>query len=298
MNLSQQARADAFRQLHDAPQPLVLANVWDVASARIVEQAGAPAIGTTSAGMAWSLGYADGEQLPVTDLLDACRRICRAVSVPVTVDIEHGYGHDANDVGGLVGALIELGVVGINIEDGIDPGTGTLRASHALVERIAAARAVAHHCDLALFINARIDTYIALEPGEARLNETLQRALAYVDAGADGIFVPGLADAQEIARLASQLPVPLNVYTGYAGAPSVAALRQLGARRISLGCGPMQATMAHLARIAHEAMTDGRYDTMGDHLLSVSEANSLFPRRASVSSLESAERDEAVTQAG
>ncbi|HET6555281.1 MAG TPA: isocitrate lyase/phosphoenolpyruvate mutase family protein [Dyella sp.] len=278
MNSSQQARAEAFRQLHDAAEPLVLTNVWDVASARIVESGGARAIGTTSAGMAWSLGYADGEQLPVAELLDACRRICRAVAVPVTVDIEHGYGRDANETGALVDALIQLGVVGINIEDGIAPESGELRAASDLVERIAAARAVARDHDLSFFINARIDTYIALASGEARFAETLKRALVYVDAGADGIFVPGLADPAEIAQLAQQLPVPLNAYVGYAGAPSVSTLRQLGVRRISLGCGPMQATMAHLARIAREALEEGRYDTMADHLMSVSEANNLFPR--------------------
>lgn len=276
MNREQRLRAHRFHQLHAGPAPLMLPNAWDAASARIIENAGAEAIATTSAGMAWSLGQPDGERMSVQDLLAMCARICRSVAVPVSVDIERGYGRDAKDTGGLVGALLQLGVVGINIEDGTQPGTRTLSPSGELAERIACARTVAQHHDIPLFINARIDTYVADVPMETRYEETLKRACAYIDAGADGIFVPGLGDAEEIARLAGQLPVPLNVYAGYAGAPAAAQLRELGVRRISLGCGPMQSVLAHLARIAAEALSDGRYDTMGSDMLTVSEANGLF----------------------
>jgi 2-methylisocitrate lyase-like PEP mutase family enzyme len=137
-------------------------------------------------------------------------------------------------------------------------------------------RAIAQHHDLPFFINARIDAYLSNLPPEARLEETRKRALAYVDAGADGIFVPGLADADEIATLVRVLPVPLNVYAGYPGAPESHALQQLGVRRISLGCGPMQATLAHLGAIVTEALDDGRYDTMGKRMLTPAEANGLF----------------------
>jgi 2-methylisocitrate lyase-like PEP mutase family enzyme len=278
MNREQIARAQRFHQLHNEPRPLVLANAWDAASVRIVEEAGAQAIGTTSAGMAWTQGYSDGEQMPVHELLAACQRICRTASTPVSVDIERGYGRDAKDTGGLVGALMQLGVVGINIEDGTDPGTHTLAHPSILTRRIACARDMARHHGLPLFINARIDTYVATgTETAARLEETRQRALAYIDAGADGIFVPGLADLGDIAHLARALPVPLNIYAGYPGAPSVEALQRAGARRISLGCGPMQAVMAHLARIAAEAFTEGRYDTMAAHMLTPAQANALFP---------------------
>lgn len=276
MNREQQRRAEHFHQLHAGPAPLVLPNAWDAASARIVEKAGAPAVATTSAGMAWTLGYPDGERMSVQELLDGCRRICRVVSAPVSVDIERGYGREAEDVGGLVGALLQLGVVGINIEDGTDPATGALAHPSMVLERIACARTVAGHHDVPLFINARIDTYFA--PGvapEQRWEETLRRALAYVDAGADGIFVPGLANTGEIARLAQRLPVPLNIYAGYAGAPSVASLQQAGVRRVSLGCGPLQALMAQLDTIATEALA-GHYDTMGGAMWSAGEANGLF----------------------
>lgn len=277
MNQPQRVRAERFHQLHAGPEPLVLPNAWDVASARVIEQAGAKAIATTSAGMAWSLGYPDGEQMPTQELLAACQRICRAVTAPVSIDIERGYGRDAQDTGSLVDALIQLGVVGINIEDGVMPGTRDLAHPSLLSERIACARAVARHHDLPLFINARIDTYcVASLQGEARLEETRKRARLYIDAGADGIFLPGLADPREIASLARQLPVPLNVYVGYPDAPTSDVLRQLGVRRISLGCGTMQATLAHLARIAKEALVEGHYATMSKSMLTTAEANGLF----------------------
>ncbi len=276
MNREQRARAELLHRLHAGPAPLMLPNAWDAASARVIENAGAKVIATTSAGMAWALGYPDGEQLPVQDLLDACQRICRVVSAPVSVDIERGYGQDAQATGDLVDALIQLGVVGINIEDGTEPGTQTLTKPSVLCERIACVRTMARHHDLPFFINARIDTYLSSLSPEVRLEETRKRALAYIDAGADGIFLPGLADAQDIATLVQWLPVPLNVYAGYPGAPTAQALQRLGVRRISLGCGPMQATLAHLGAMATEALDEGRYDTMGKRMWTPAEANGLF----------------------
>ena len=276
MNREQRKRAELFHRLHAGPAPLMLPNAWDCASARVIENAGAKAIATTSAGMAWALGYPDGEQLPVQEFLAACGRVCQAVTAPVSVDIERGYGRHAQDVGDLVGALIQLGIVGINIEDGTEPGTRTLVHPSLLRERIACARTVAKRHDLPLFINARIDTYLGNLSPEARLEETRKRAVAYIDAGADGIFVPGLADAEDIATLVRSLPVPLNIYAGYPGAPAAPTLQQLGVRRISLGCGPMQAMLAHLGAIAEEALDNGRYDTMGKRMLTPAEANGLF----------------------
>lgn len=276
MNREQRERAELFHRLHAGPKPLMLPNAWDAASARVIENAGAKAIATTSAGMAWALGYADGEQLPVQELLAACRHVCRVATVPVSVDIERGYGRDAQATGELVGALIQLGVVGVNIEDGTEPGTQTLAKPGVLCERIARVREMAQRHDLPFFINARIDTYLSNLPPEARLEETRTRAMAYIDAGADGIFVPGLAGAEDIATLVHSLPVPLNVYAGYPGAPVSQVLQQLGVRRISLGCGPMQATLAHLCAMAAEALDEGRYDTMGERMFSPAEANGLF----------------------
>jgi 2-methylisocitrate lyase-like PEP mutase family enzyme len=276
MNREQRERAELFHRLHADPAPLMLPNAWDAGSARVIENAGAKAIATTSAGMAWALGYPDGEQLPVQELLAACRRVCQVATVPVSVDIERGYGRDAQATSELAGALIQMGVVGINIEDGTEPGTQMLAKPSVLCERIAGVRAMARRHDLPFFINARIDTYLSNLPPEARLEETRKRALAYIDAGADGIFVPGLAGTEEIATLVRWLPVPLNVYAGYPGAPAAQELQQLGVRRISLGCGPMQATLAHLGAMAAEALDEGRYDTMGKRMLSPAEANALF----------------------
>ena len=281
----QKGHAEHFQQLHAGPDPLVLPNAWDAASARIMENAGAKAIATTSDGMAWGLGYAGGQQMTVQELLAVCQRICRVVKVPVSADIEQGYGADAQEVGEVVEALIRIGVIGINIEDGMAPGTQTLASPSVLSERIAAARAVAQRHDLPLFINARIDTYFA--PGldaQTRFEETRKRALRYIEAGASGIFVPGLADLAQIAQLTAMLPVPLNIYAGYAGAPQLADLKKLGVRRISLGCGTTQASLAHLDRIAREALAEGCSATMGGLMFTVKQASQLFQAPAQAAS--------------
>ncbi|WP_267226591.1 isocitrate lyase/PEP mutase family protein [Dyella silvae] len=281
MNPVHRSRAEYFQQLHAGAEPLVLPNAWDAASARIIENAGAKAIATTSDGMAWGLGYPGGQQMTVQELLSTCLRICRVVNVPVSADIEQGYGSDAQETGELVEALIRGGVVGINMEDGMASDGQTLASSGVLSERIAEARAVSLRLDLPLFINARIDTYFA--PGldaQTRFEETCTRARSYIDAGASGIFVPGLADLEQIASLAKLLPVPLNIYAGYAGAPISTVLGELGVRRISLGCGTMQASLAHLDRIAREALAQGCSATMGGLMLSVSQASNLFQPRS------------------
>ncbi|MEV0720041.1 isocitrate lyase/phosphoenolpyruvate mutase family protein, partial [Asanoa sp. NPDC050611] len=191
-----------FRSLHHRPgQPLVLPNAWDVASARIIEKAGAAAIATTSAGVAWGLGTEDDGGLGQQEALDVIARIVAAVGVPVTADVEAGYG----DVEGTIRMVREAGAVGVNLEDGTAP-----TAEHT--ERIRTARQVGGP---ELFVNARIDTYLRqLGDPETRLTETLDRAAAYVAAGADGVFVPGVTDAATIATLAKELTVPLNIMAG------------------------------------------------------------------------------------
>ena len=272
-----QQKTETFHRLHEGPAPLVLVNAWDAANARIVERAGASAIGTTSAGMAWSLGYADGERMPVEELLAACARICRVASVPVSVDIESGFGDSAQAVREVAAELIGMGAAGINIEDGTLPGTRELASPEVLRERIAAIRGL----DARFFINARTDVYfVPWEDPVARFEEALRRAKLYAAAGADGIFVPGMSSPEEIARLSGALELPLNVYAGYAGAPSVDAFARAGARRISLGCGPLQSALGLVNRIAAEAFDQGRFGTMGEGMLSVGELNALFPATA------------------
>lgn len=277
MKLTRQDKADAFHRLHAGDGILVLVNAWDAASARILEEAGSPAIATTSAGVAWSLGYPDGEQIGRPELLEACARICRAVTAPVSVDIERGYGKTPAEAAATARALLDLGVVGLNIEDGIIPGTNELVSAGILSEKISAIRAAAEEAGVRLFINARIDTYFvpAADP-HARFEETVRRAQKYSAAGADGIFVPGLESLEEMERMARLLTRPLNIYAGYAGLPPVDELRRAGIRRVSLGCGPLQAALALTRRIARETLTDGTYTAMTGDMLSHAEANGLF----------------------
>jgi 2-methylisocitrate lyase-like PEP mutase family enzyme len=274
---TQQERAEAFHRLHTDGGILVLVNAWDAASARLFEQAGSPAIATTSAGVAWSLGYPDGEQLSLRELLEACARICRVVTAPVSVDIERGYGQTTAEVSATVRALLALGVVGINIEDGLTHDKKELAPPDNLIERISAIRQVAEEVGVRLFINARIDAYFApANDPDARYEETVRRARLYVAAGADGIFVPGLESLELMARMAQAVPRPLNIYAGYAGLPRVDELRRAGIRRVSLGCGPLQAALALARRIATETLNEGTYGAMTADMLSGGEANSLF----------------------
>lgn len=252
---TQSDKARLFRSLHIPPVPLPLANAWDVASARVIEAAGAPAIATTSAGVAWSLGSPDGDVLSRDRALDLIARIVAAVAVPVTADIEGGYGNDAAGVAETVSGVLAAGAVGVNIEDGTRPPA-------ELAARLAAARQSADRAGADLFLNARIDTFLfGLGDPDTRLKETLARAHMYVDAGADGVFVPGVTDTATIAALARDISVPLNVMAG-PGAPTVAELGALGVARISLGSGVAQAAYAVARRAAQELFGTGDYDSL------------------------------------
>ncbi|MGM9483440.1 isocitrate lyase/PEP mutase family protein [Roseateles sp. NT4] len=260
------ASAALLHRLHQGPAPLVLVNAWDAGSARLLEQAGSAAIATSSAGMAWSLGYADGERLPRAKLLAAVARICRVVSVPVTVDIERGQGATTAEVLDFARQLAALGVAGLNIEDGLG-ADGLPVGPQIACERIAALRS------LGLFINVRTDVFLA--PLTDAFDDGLRRARLYAEAGADGIFVPGLGDVGGLARLARAIDKPLNAYAGYPGAPSVAALAAVGVRRVSLGCAPAQAAYGLLGRIAAQTLQQGRVDELAG-MAAVDAMNGLF----------------------
>ncbi|MFD8893414.1 isocitrate lyase/phosphoenolpyruvate mutase family protein [Streptomyces sp. NPDC059566] len=262
------AKATAFAALHTPTAPLALANAWDVASARIVEATGAPAVATTSAGVAWSLGSPDGDALARDRALDLVARVVSAVSVPVTADIEGGFGADPAAVGETVTGVIAAGAVGINIEDGHrDPAEQ--------IERLAAARAAADAAGVPLYINARVDTYLrGFGASATRLDDTLARASAYLRAGATGIFVPGVLDPGTVAELAKGIDAPLNVLLG-PDAPTVAALGALGVSRVSLGSWVAEAAYALVRRAAEELITDGTYGALA-HSLPYSELNSLL----------------------
>ncbi|WP_030676461.1 isocitrate lyase/phosphoenolpyruvate mutase family protein [Streptomyces rimosus] len=275
-------KARAFRALHDGARqhgaPLVLPNAWDAASARVIEDAGAPAVATTSAGAAWGLGAPDGDRLGRGRALELIARIAAAVTVPVTADIESGYGGGPEEVAETVRGVLAAGAVGVNIEDAAHGGATPLRPAAEQAARLAAARRAADAAGVPLFLNARIDTYLtAAGPDEAaRLKETLERAAVYVEAGADGIFVPGAVHPDTVRALAEGVPAPLNVMAG-PGALSVAELGALGAARVSVGSGIAQAAHALVRRAAREILTAGTYETLAGGL-DYGELNSLFGR--------------------
>ena len=243
-------RVEAFRKLHEGPI-LVLPNAWDVASARVIEEAGAKAIATTSAGVAAVHGYPDGNQLPRALALAAVERIVKAVRVPVTADIEAGYGADAGEVCETVRGVIDAGAAGINLEDGKGE-------PEALAAKIAAIRGLAARSDL--FVNARCDVYLNGAPvGAESLEEVLRRAALYAQAGADGFFVPFLADGDTLRRICEAVPLPVNVLAVPGLAPP-AELARLGVRRLSAGSSPMRAAMRSTRRLAQELLERGSYD--------------------------------------
>ncbi|MCX4596012.1 isocitrate lyase/phosphoenolpyruvate mutase family protein [Streptomyces sp. NBC_01549] len=256
----------AFRALHTPGRPLIVPNAWDTASALLVEEAGAAAVATTSAGLAWDLGTADGDRLDRDRALGAVARIAAAVRVPVSADIESGYAKDATGVGDTIRAALAAGAVGVNLEDAlydgegddVGGGRGPLRPVAEQAERIAAARAAADAAGVPLFINARIDTVLR---GAGGVEETLERAAAFLAAGADGIFVPGAVDPETVKSLVAGVEGPLNVLVG-PGAPSVAELAALGVARISAGSSIAQAAHAVVRRAARELLSAGTYDSL------------------------------------
>ncbi|MFF4250128.1 isocitrate lyase/phosphoenolpyruvate mutase family protein [Streptomyces sp. NPDC001663] len=256
-------RALAFRSLHVPGRPLVLPNAWDTTSARLIEDAGAAAVATTSAGLAWALGSADGDRLDRDRALAAVADIAAAVDVPVSADIESGYARDAAGVADTIRAVLAAGAVGVNIEDALyEAGTGPLRSVAEQAERIAAAREAADAEGIPLFINARIDTFLR---GAGEVDLTLERAAAFRTAGADGIFVPGAVEPGTLELLVDGIDGPLNVLAG-PGAPPVAELSALGVARVSAGSAIAQAAHALVHRAARELLQAGTYETLSDGL--------------------------------
>ena len=226
-------RARAFRDMHARQKILLLPNAWDAGSARLFAQRGFAAVATTSGGLAWSLGYADGEHAPLAEVLAAVERITRVVDLPVTVDIETGYGDTPAAVAATVRAVIAAGAVGINIEDGM-PGHGPLRAADAAAARLRAAREAAEASGVPIVINARVDNWMrpADADAAARLEDATHRGKAYLAAGADCIYPIGLSDATTLAALVAALDAPVNVAAA-AGMPDLAELQRIGVARVS-----------------------------------------------------------------
>jgi len=254
----QKAKAHAFRGLHHGPKILVLPNVWDVASALILEEAGFGAMATTSAGIAFSLGYPDGQKISREEMLARVARIARAVKLPVTADVEAGYGERPEDAADTARGVIEAGAVGMNLEDGLDRH-GQLVDLSLQLEKIRAVREIALKSGVLLVLNARTDVYLEqIGAPETRYGATVLRLLAYRDAGADCVFAPGVRDAETISRLVRDLRCPLNILAG-PGSLSTPELEKLGVARASLGSGPMRATLGLVRRMVAELKTSGTY---------------------------------------
>lgn len=259
-------KADTFKTLHEGPQILVLPNAWDAASAAMMEDAGAKAVATSSAAVAWAHGYADGDILPVPTLLAAIGEMARVLKVPLTADIEGGYSDDLTAVADTIKGVIAAGAVGINFEDG-----GRSPDLHA--RKIEAVREAAGP---GLFVNARIDVYLrGLAEGEAALAETLRRAELYRQAGADGIFVPGPTDEALLATLAREIALPLNVM-GRGGVSPAGKLQELGVRRLSSATAPFRAAYAALGRAVEAYLTDGDPSALADAGKGVPDLNKRF----------------------
>lgn len=259
-----------FHSLHRASTILLLANIWDAGGARLVENLGAPAIATTSAGVAWSHGYRDGNALPRDLLLQTVKSIARVTRAPLTVDIEAGYSDDAGEVETLITQLIDAGAAGINIEDGADP-------RELLCAKIAAAKRAASRSGVNLFVNARIDVYLKkLATPETRAAETASRAQQYRDAGADGVFAPGAVLPDEIREIAAATNLPLNLLA-FPGLPPAAELFALGVKRLSAGSAIAETQWRNVATLASAFLGDGRSEPLSAASTPYGELNALFP---------------------
>jgi len=263
-NPQQKEKAEVFRKLHTEGNVLLLANVWDVASARIVEDARFPAIATSSAGIAFAQGFPDGQKIPAERMLAVIADIASAVKVPVTADVEAGYGSKPEHAALTARRVIEAGAVGMNFEDATGDPARPLFELQEQVERIHAIREQGDSLGVPLVVNARTDVYL-LQIGEAttRYGEALRRLSAYRDAGADCLFVPGLMDLATIRQFVADLNCPVNILA-VPSSPSVGELKGAGVRRISLGSGPMRAAMGLLRRLATEVSIDGTYSILRD----------------------------------
>ena len=262
--------ASVFRQLH-AEGLLLLANVWDAGTARLIEALGAKALATTSAAVAWSHGYADGDRLPVPLLAATVAGIARVVRVPLSVDVEGGYSSDPAAVGEAVARVIDAGAVGINLED----GTG---APDLLCTKIESVKRTAASQGVDLFVNARVDVYLhALAPPERRVEETLARAQRYRAAGADGIFAPGVTAPDEIRAIAAGVGLPLNVLTR-PGLPPAAELAALGVRRLSAGSGIAQAALGRIRSLTASFLQTGASDPLSEGAMPYVEIQELMSR--------------------
>ncbi|MCP4204099.1 MAG: isocitrate lyase/phosphoenolpyruvate mutase family protein [bacterium] len=269
--MKQQDKAELFRKLHLDPEILVLPNTSDVGTSRLVEEADFPAVATSSAGIAWILGYADGEKISREEMLSMVRRIADAVQVPVTADLESGYGRDPEDVAETVRRAVAAGAVGMNLEDARG---GQLLDFELAVERVRVARESAGATGVDLVINARTDGYLRVGNGPEVFAESVRRANAYGEAGADCLFVPGVRDDETIAALVREIDGPINILAG-GNCPPLPRLEELGVGRVSIGGLFSLASATLVRRALDELKGSGNYGFAQDIILH-GEMNALF----------------------
>ncbi len=283
MDMTAQGRkAEELRKLHVGPRVLVLPNAWDVASARVLEELGYPAIATTSAGVAFALGYPDGQRVTRDEMLEVVARIARAVRVPVTADMEAGYGTTLADMAETAKAIVAAGAVGLNLEDVTGETESSQVNTELQAEKIRTIRETSASLGVPLVVNARTDIYLMpIGPEATRFERTAERLRAYGASGADCVFAPGVSERGLIEKLVKAVAAPLNVLVT-SGCPPIPDLEKLGVRRASIGSGVMRSTLGLVRRIGKELLEKGTYSSVFEGAIPFAEVNALLARSASV----------------
>jgi len=278
---AQAEKAERLRKLHHGRRILALPNAWDVVSARILEEVGHPAIATSSAAVSFSLGYPDGQRISRGEMLDAVARITRAVRVPVTADLESGYGKTPEEIADFTKAVVASGAVGLNFEDVTGDDESTHVELGLQVKNIRAIRQTAAAMGVPIVINARTDIYLMpIGPEATRFERTVERLRAYREAGADCLFVPGLCDREIIAKLVKALDAPLNILASQ-GSPSLDELEKIGVARVSAGSSAMRAAMGAFQRVAKDWLAHGSYDSLHQVTVPYNELNHMMAHKLS-----------------
>jgi len=275
----QKQKADDFLALHHAPTILILPNAWDVASGKIFELEGFKAIGTTSAGISSTLGYADGQHMSLAENMEVVQRIVNHTTLPVSADIESGYATSIEGVVKAAQAALNIGAVGLNLEDSTGDPTTPFFDKTLQQDKIRAIREMSIAQGIHLVINARTDVIMLQDESPQNLRDAIDRGNAYREAGADCIFVPdvGNLDKKTIPILVKEIDAPINIIAG-ATTPSIPELREMGVARVSVGPRPMRAVLSLLRKIAKELMTTGTYKLMSESSVTYSDVNQWFTR--------------------
>ena len=273
----QKEKAERFLKFHQDKEILVLLNSWDIGSSKLVEASGYKAVATTSMGIAASLGYPDCQVIQLSEMIEAITGIVAGVQVPVTVDIEAGYGNTVDEIIASVRKIIATGIVGINIEDSIDLSPALIDEAE-FCERISAIRALSDSLGFHLVINARTDSfYTSSGSPREKLSESIRRGNKYREAGADCIFIQPVWEKETISTLVKEINAPINILAnpGIGGGllpPSVRELQDMGVARLSLGSSLMKATLALIKKVADELSEKGTYDILLDTLTPLPDA--------------------------